>query len=68
LAGQIVHFAAVIRGEAEPPVTARDGLHNLRVTDAIVEAAQYSLECSVHVPNAVGIVVGRQSVLRDIYA
>jgi len=40
LAEQIEHFAAVIRGEVEPLVTARDGLQNLRVTDAIVEAAR----------------------------
>ncbi len=40
LAEQIAHFAAVVRGEAEPLVTARDGLQNLRVTDAIVEAAR----------------------------
>jgi predicted dehydrogenase len=40
LANQIEHFAAVIRGEAEPLVTCRDGLQNLRVTDAIVEAAK----------------------------
>jgi predicted dehydrogenase len=40
LARQIEHFAAVIRGEAEPLVTARDGLRNLLVTDAIAEAAR----------------------------
>ncbi len=40
LALQIEHFAAVIRGDAEPLVTARDGLQNLRVTEAIVEAAR----------------------------
>jgi predicted dehydrogenase len=40
LAEQIEHFAAVIRGEARPLVTARDGLQNLRVTDAIAEAAR----------------------------
>jgi predicted dehydrogenase len=40
LAEQIEHFAAVIRGEAEPLVTARDGLENLRVTEAISEAAR----------------------------
>ena len=40
LALQIEHFAAVIRGEAQPLVTGRDGLQNLRVTDAIVEAAK----------------------------
>ena len=39
LASQIEHFAAVIRGDAEPLVTCRDGLANLRVTEAIVEAA-----------------------------
>jgi len=36
---QIAHFADVIRGKAEPLVSARDGLQNLRVVDAIVEAA-----------------------------
>lgn len=40
LARQIEHFAAVIRGEAKPLVSGRDGLQNLRVTDAIVEAAK----------------------------
>jgi predicted dehydrogenase len=40
LAEQMEHFAAVIRGEAEPLVTARDGLQNLRVTEAIAEAAK----------------------------
>ena len=40
LANQIEHFAAVIRGEAEPLVTCRDGLQNLRVVDAIAEAAR----------------------------
>ena len=40
LARQIEHFGAVVRGEAEPLVTARDGLQNLRVTEAIVEAAR----------------------------
>ena len=40
LANQIEHFAAVIRGEVEPLVTCRDGLQNLRVTDAIAEAAR----------------------------
>ncbi len=37
---QIEHFGAVIRGETEPLVSARDGLANLRVTEAIVAAAQ----------------------------
>jgi predicted dehydrogenase len=40
LTEQIKHFGAVIRGEVEPLVTARDGLQNVRVTEAIVEAAR----------------------------
>lgn len=40
LAHQIEHFGAVIRGEVEPIVSARDGLANLRITEAIVEAAK----------------------------
>ena len=40
LARQIEHFAAVIRGDAKPLVSGRDGLQNLRVTDAIAEAAK----------------------------
>jgi predicted dehydrogenase len=40
LAAQIEHFAAVIRGDAEPLVSGRDGLQNLRVTEAIAEAAR----------------------------
>jgi len=36
---QLAHFCAVIRGEAQPLVGARDGLANLRVTDAIAAAA-----------------------------
>jgi predicted dehydrogenase len=37
---QMEHFGAVVRGEAEPLVSARDGLANLRVTEAITEAAK----------------------------
>ncbi len=40
LANQVEHFAAVIRGEAEPVVSGRDGLNTLRVTDAVTEAAR----------------------------
>ena len=40
LALQIAHFVAVIRGEAAPLVSARDGLQNLRIVDAIAEAAR----------------------------
>ena len=37
---QIEHFGAVIRGEAQPLVSARDGLANLRITEAIAQAAK----------------------------
>jgi len=37
---QLEHFCAVIRGEAKPLVTVRDGLQNLKVTEAIAEAAR----------------------------
>ena len=40
LVHQFEHFGAVVRGEVEPLVTARDGLANLRVTEAIVQAAR----------------------------
>jgi len=37
---QLEHFGAVVRGDAEPLVNARDGLANLRVTEAIAQAAK----------------------------
>jgi predicted dehydrogenase len=37
---QMEHFGAVVRGEAQPLVSARDGLANLRVTEVIVAAAK----------------------------
>jgi predicted dehydrogenase len=37
---QMEHFGAVIRGEAAPIVSAEDGLKNLWITEAIVEAAR----------------------------
>jgi predicted dehydrogenase len=37
---QMEHFGAVVRGEAQPLVGAPDGLANLRITEAIVEAAR----------------------------
>jgi predicted dehydrogenase len=37
---QLAHFCAVIRGEAKPLVAARDALQNVRVVEAIVEAAR----------------------------
>jgi len=36
---QMQHFVQVVRGEAQPLVSARDGLQNLRVTEAVVQAA-----------------------------
>ena len=39
LALQVEHFAAVIRGEAAPLVSGREGLETLRVTLAAHEAA-----------------------------
>ena len=40
LAAQIAHFAQVIRGEAAPICSARDGLKTLMVVDAVVAAAR----------------------------
>ncbi len=40
LAHQIEHFGRMVRGEAKPLVSARDGLQNLRITEAIVTAAR----------------------------
>ena len=40
LARQLEHFCQVIRVEAEPLVSVRDGLQNLRVVEAIAQAAR----------------------------
>jgi len=40
LANQVTHFAAVIRGAAEPICSGRDGLGTLRVVDAVMESAR----------------------------
>jgi predicted dehydrogenase len=40
LANQIEHFAAVVRGEAEPICSGRDGVKTLLVVDAVVESAR----------------------------
>lgn len=37
---QMAHFLAMIRGHAEPKVSVADGLTNLRVTEALVQAAR----------------------------
>ena len=50
LAHQIEHFGRVVRGEVEPIVSARDGLQNLRITEAIAEAARTGK--IVHTPPA----------------
>jgi len=36
----MAHFRDIVRGDAKPLVTARDGLQNLRVVAAIGEAAR----------------------------
>jgi predicted dehydrogenase len=40
LALQLEHFGRVVRGEAKPIVSLRDGLQNLRITEAIAEATR----------------------------
>jgi predicted dehydrogenase len=44
---QLEKFCGVIRGEAEPVVTAREGVQNLRVIDAITRAAHYGVAISL---------------------
>jgi predicted dehydrogenase len=36
----MTHFADVIRGEAEPICSGRDGLKTMQVVDAVVESAR----------------------------
>lgn len=45
---QIEHFSQVIRGQALPLVSAHDGLQNLRVTEAIAEAAHTGRIVEIH--------------------
>jgi predicted dehydrogenase len=45
---QMAHFAEVIRKQAQPLVSAQDGLANLRVTQAISEAAQSGQTIYLH--------------------
>ena len=40
LANQVEHFVAVIRGEATPVCSGRDGLKTLQVVEAVLEAAR----------------------------
>ena len=44
---QMNHFADVIEGKAAPLVSVRDGVQNLRVTEAIAEAAKTGLVVSI---------------------
>nr|WP_315188893.1 Gfo/Idh/MocA family oxidoreductase [uncultured Albidiferax sp.] len=44
---QMDHFADVIQGKAAPLVSARDGVQNLRVTEAIAEAAKTGLVVTI---------------------
>ena len=54
LVHQLEHFGAVVRGEARPLVPARDGLANLRVTEAIAEAAKSGEEIDLPIDGATG--------------
>jgi predicted dehydrogenase len=45
---QMEHFGAVVRGEVEPLVSAQDGLNNLLVIDAIVQAAETGASVKVN--------------------
>lgn len=47
LALQLEHFGQVVRGEAAPKVTARDGLQSLRVVHAVAESARTGLPVDV---------------------
>ena len=49
LANQIAHFAAVIRGEAEPICSGRDGLKTLQVVDAVLKAARTGAPVDTHI-------------------
>jgi predicted dehydrogenase len=44
LALQLAHFCAVARGEVQPLVSAHDGLQNLRVVEALAQAARSGTE------------------------
>jgi predicted dehydrogenase len=47
LTRQLANFCAVIRGTAEPVVSARNGLENVRVLDAIRRAAASGQTCAI---------------------
>jgi predicted dehydrogenase len=56
LALQLEHFCAVVRGEAAPLVSVRDGLQNLRVVEAITQAARTG--ASVEIMQGHGLTAG----------
>ena len=41
-------LAGVVRGEAAPLVSAQDGLQNLKITEAIAEAARSGRSVDIH--------------------
>ncbi|MFC7403307.1 Gfo/Idh/MocA family protein [Citricoccus sp. GCM10030269] len=49
LVRQLEHFGQVIRGQAQPRVTARDGLQSLRVVLAVAESARTGLPVDIPV-------------------
>jgi len=60
---QMEHFGCVVRGEAEPLVSAQDGLLNLRITEAIAEAAR-----SGQTVNLAGTRTDTSHDIRDVLA
>ncbi|GLQ74736.1 Gfo/Idh/MocA family protein [Vibrio penaeicida] len=50
LEAQLHHFCNVIRGQAEPLVSVHDGVQNLRVTEAIVEAVKSGEKVFIQTP------------------
>jgi predicted dehydrogenase len=47
LANQVKHFADVIRGDAQPICSGRDGLKTMQVVDAIVDSTRTGLPVSI---------------------
>ena len=52
IARQMAHFGDVVRGDAQPLVSAHDGLMNLRVTEAITMAAQSGQTVQIDLSNS----------------
>ncbi|MGT2489843.1 type II 3-dehydroquinate dehydratase [Cupriavidus basilensis] len=62
---QLTHFCDVIRGTAKPLVTVQDGLQNLRVTEAIAEAARTRAASSARWTPEQGHPPGRRQRSKD---